>query len=226
MISFNRFITDILYIHIGLYWIVGVIFLFLDNMSFLNKYKLEHYPSIGFKLYSQTVLIVLFNQLLIIPISYILYPYIKLIESEFSFVDFFNYFIISVIFEEIGFYYTHRLLHTKYLYNYIHKIHHKWVYPIAISAIYCHPIEYIISNLFPGIIGTILYSRNGTVNYSYFLVWNIIAILNTIYAHSGYNFGNNHIYPKHFYHHLVGYCNFGFTGILDYLHGTCVMKKY
>lgn len=39
---------------------------------------------------------------------------------------------------EIYFYYSHRLLHHRAIYKYVHKVHHEWTAPISIAAIYCH----------------------------------------------------------------------------------------
>ena len=39
--------------------------------------------------------------------------------------------VISVIAVEFGFYYSHRLLHHRSIYKYIHKKHHEWTAPIG-----------------------------------------------------------------------------------------------
>lgn len=44
---------------------------------------------------------------------------------------------------------ANRLLHHRYLYQYVHKIHHEWQYPMALTALYCHPIEQLIMNTIP-----------------------------------------------------------------------------
>jgi fatty acid hydroxylase domain-containing protein 2 len=47
---------------------------------------------------------------------------------------------ICILVEEFGFYYSHRLMHNKRIYKYIHKQHHLWTAPVAVTAIYAHPI--------------------------------------------------------------------------------------
>ena len=38
-----------------------------------------------------------------------------------------------------------RVLHHRSIYKYVHKVHHEWQAPIAISSAYAHPVEHIIT---------------------------------------------------------------------------------
>jgi fatty acid hydroxylase domain-containing protein 2 len=47
--------------------------------------------------------------------------------------------VISYEMFDVGFFLFHRLMHTKYFYKRIHKIHHEWKAPIGLISIYAHP---------------------------------------------------------------------------------------
>lgn len=123
---------------------------------------------------------------------------------------------VCILVEEAGFYYSHRLLHHPRLYRYIHKQHHEWTSPIAITAVYCHPVEHIFSNLLPPLLGVVLLGSHPATAW----LWFTIAILSTLNAHSGFHFP---LFPSpeaHDYHHLKFTQNYGILGVLDRLHGT------
>jgi fatty acid hydroxylase domain-containing protein 2 len=47
--------------------------------------------------------------------------------------------LLGVInFYEIGFYYSHRMLHHRWFYKHVHKIHHEWTAPVSTMTFYCH----------------------------------------------------------------------------------------
>ena len=52
--------------------------------------------------------------------------------------------------------YLLRLLHHPLLYRRIHKQHHEWIAPVAMCSVYCHPVEYILSNLIPVVAGPMI----------------------------------------------------------------------
>jgi len=60
-------------------------------------------------------------------------------------------FAFEVIFD-LFHYMTHRLLHTKYLYKYSHKLHHTFKSPTAIISFYQDSLDLIITNSIPTIL--------------------------------------------------------------------------
>ncbi|RUP10412.1 LOW QUALITY PROTEIN: hypothetical protein BC936DRAFT_140024 [Jimgerdemannia flammicorona] len=125
-------------------------------------------------------------------------------------------FLVFVVVEEIGFYYGHRLLHHSAIYKYVHKMHHEFTAPVAIAAIYCHPVEHILSNLLPLFAGPLL-MRSHLVT---FWLWSVIAQFNAVNSHCGYRIPFLPSPLQHDYHHQVFNANFGVLGWLDRMHGT------
>lgn len=105
---------------------------------------------------------------------------------------------MHILLEEIGFYYSHRFLHAKGLYKYIHKQHHEWTAPIAVTAIYCHPIEHFFSNLLPPFLGVFIMGSHVATSW----LWFSLAILSTLNAHSGYHLPFLPSPEAHDFHHL------------------------
>lgn len=108
------------------------------------------------------------------------------------------------------------MLHSKYIYKYIHKKHHEWTSPIAITAEYCHPIEHIFSNILPLTIGFPILNTHIFTAW----IWFTMALFNTLCDHSGYHLPFLSSPEAHDFHHLKFNNCFGVLGILDRLHGT------
>lgn len=125
-----------------------------------------------------------------------------------------NHFLFFLAVESTLFYYLHRLFHTSFLYKKIHKIHHELKSPIPISAIYAHPLEHVIVNVMPIMLGPFIFGSHVAISALWFMVVNF----NTVVSHSGYK-----IYcldgTDHDNHHKYFYCNFGIY-LFDWLHGT------
>ncbi|KAL7028095.1 hypothetical protein ACKWTF_005719 [Chironomus riparius] len=210
------------------YWFFGGIFLIFDYSQwpeFLKKYKVQSGTNepVDRKLMMRVVRGVLFNQIFIsIPLSYLGY-YIKksrgIQESIFDVPDFGRVIydlIICIMVDEIGFYYTHRLVHQKHLYKWIHKKHHEWSAPISITAIYAHPLEHILSNVLPVGLGPVFANSHLSVAW----IWYTLAQLTTLNNHSGFHFPFFHSSEFHDFHHMKFMECYGKLGLLDRIHNT------
>jgi len=123
--------------------------------------------------------------------------------------------IVFAAVEEIGFYYSHRLFHSPMFYH-LHKIHHEFTAPSALTTAYAHPIEHLVCNLGPLITGPLLMQSPLET----WIIWWCLAITSTITSHSGYHFPLLSSPEHHDFHHKYFTSNFGTFGILDWVHGT------
>ncbi|OLL21819.1 Fatty acid hydroxylase domain-containing protein 2 [Neolecta irregularis DAH-3] len=132
---------------------------------------------------------------------------------------------ISVIIRDILFYYGHVALHSRYLYKFIHKQHHAFTAPMGMSAMYCHPVEHLVSNFIPVIVGPGLLGSHILVVWLFVIMESVAAVS----THSGYHLPGilREASRFHDYHHEFFTGNYGSREWLDYLHGTdSAYKKY
>jgi sterol desaturase/sphingolipid hydroxylase (fatty acid hydroxylase superfamily) len=112
---------------------------------------------------------------------------------------------------EIMFYTVHLLLHTRFFYEKIHKIHHCWIHPIPISTFYTHPLEQLFANILPIILSACFAGLDQETARLWF---NFSLISTLIFSHGGYIMDNNNPHDKH---HVKIH---GTLGILDNLFRT------
>ena len=227
---------ELLLIFILIYTINGFLKLYLEKKIFKTKNKIQYDKNNSNRKSFIGYIVSIFN------LIFIGIPYILLLSRLSQFLKLYGYnvgisinefpsnnymikmFFCHILVNEVLFYYTHRLLHTPRFYRKIHKIHHRFTSPNSLTAIYCHPFEFLISNLIPFTAGFLMFNTN-----LYFcLIWIICACLGTQFHHSGYR--HNSVYsfdhnPNfHDYHHLNYNTCFGTIGLLDRLHGTYYKK--
>lgn len=204
--------------HIIIYWSFSLFIYYLDINNYFPKFRfIPRRNDVNLKIICN----VLFNQLLLIPLSILSENILNICKYEKCNFSFFVFFLISYIFEEIGFYYSHRILHTKLFFKY-HQLHHN--YYNCIATLYCHPFEFLFSNVFPTILGPFLIGLSTSYPISYLYLWNTLALINSIWGHSPFTLRPNK-YPGHYLHHLYVNVNYGTSSIIDKLHHTYRSEK-
>ena len=132
---------------------------------------------------------------------------------------------VCAVVEDVMFYHTHRLLHWKPIYGWVHKWHHMWHHSIGIASECAHPLEFFVGNLVPVLAGPLLVRAHVFT----FWVWLTVRIFETVDAHSGYDFAWSpaRLTPwanstaSHDYHHAHNRGCFGsMFSVLDTLYGT------
>ena len=218
--------SHIMYWHLSAYWVATMSFLALDYYWYSNgisKYKFsisaDGRPFAPTRMIYKAIVVAICNQIVATPFIYYITEYCIDQSWQLSLYDIYYsplYFLLYVLLADQWFYWTHRTLHmNRFLYKHIHSIHHQWVFPMAIRAIYAHPVEHVIGNVGSLMIGPLCFPINGAL----LCLWVTSATLNSVLAHSG-----TKIYmltdEAHDMHHRVLLCNFGVMGLCDRLFGT------
>jgi len=216
----------------SLYFILGSFYAILDftlSPQALRKYKtqLGANEPIDWVKYKRMLRQVLFNNLVVSLVAghvgYLVGFWINGRESEESMrrlpalTTILWQFPVLLLIREVPFYYSHVLLHHRLFYKRFHKMHHEWTAPVGLAATYCHPVEHIMSNLFPVALGVMLLKCHVTTSW----MWYTYAIVYTITTHSGYHLPWMISSEYHDYHHLKFDLNYGTqVQFFDWLHGT------
>lgn len=134
-----------------IYWGFGAIYTIMDltnRPKILRRYKIQPNTNepVDTKKLIKVIMSVVCNQIFVgIPFAIFSFYAMKLRGMpDVRELPTFHWVLfeigICILVEEFGFYYSHRLMHSKRIYKYIHKQHHLWQSPVAVTAIYAHPV--------------------------------------------------------------------------------------
>ena len=185
------------------YLIAGAVF-FLFYVVLKNKILHQKIQSLFPKnsdylreiIYS-TITILIFG---FIPLFFIANPAMKshtTLYKNISDYGWFYYFLaypIMFIMHDTYFYWTHRIMHHKTLFNLMHLVHHKSTNPSPWAAYAFHPLESIVE---VGIFIVFLFTI--PVHTTHIIIFFLLSIMYNIYGHLGWE-----LYPKGFSKSLIG----------------------
>jgi sterol desaturase/sphingolipid hydroxylase (fatty acid hydroxylase superfamily) len=202
-IDFNKYFFFLQRVGSKYYLIAGAIF-FLFYVVLKNKILHKKIQSLFPKnadylreiLYS-TGTIFIFG---FIPLLIIANPAVRVhttLYDNISDYGWFYYFLaypIMFIMHDTYFYWTHRMMHHKALFNTMHLVHHKSTNPSPWAAYAFHPLESIVE---VGIFVVFLFTI--PVHRSHLATFFLLSIMYNIYGHLGWE-----LYPKGFSKSVIG----------------------
>ena len=226
-------------VHLGgnlVYWVF-----YRYEFDFIERYKSNDRPwpwkedPEGWQvLMRKSIAVLLFNANVLPVIIYYSLDYFNLLEAHSMAIEdlptpltlalTITFFMLV---EDCIFYWTHRLLHWKVIYPYIHKMHHTHGTTVGIAAEYAHPIEFIFGNMLPTAAGPVILGPN--VHLLTVFAWYVIRFGETLDGHCGYEFSWSpfRLIPfsgsaeYHDFHHAANVGNFGsFFSVWDSVFGT------
>ncbi|XP_044520412.1 fatty acid hydroxylase domain-containing protein 2 isoform X1 [Gracilinanus agilis] len=209
------------------FWSFNALLLVVDTTGkphFISRYRIQdgkNDPVDPTKL-RQALKTVIFNQYVVSFLMLVsFYPFFKWrgdpCRPE---LPTFHWFLLELsvftLIEEVLFYYTHRLIHHPIFYKRFHKKHHEWTAPIGVVSLYAHPVEHMVSNMMPAMLGPLVMGSH----LSSITMWFSLALVVTTISHCGYHLPFLPSPEFHDYHHLKFNQCYGVLGVLDHLHGT------
>ncbi|OAY74156.1 Methylsterol monooxygenase 2-1, partial [Ananas comosus] len=219
-------------IHESVFFLSGLPSLLFERSGLFSKYKIQKKANTPASQDKCVLRLILYHICVNLPLMIVSYPAFKFMGLKSSvplppwtvvLCQILFYFIL----EDFVFYWGHRILHTKWLYQHIHSIHHEYATPFGLTSEYAHPAEILFLG-FATVVGPALTGPHLLTLW----LWVVLRVLETVEAHSGYHFpwSPSNFLPLyggadfHDYHHRLLYTksgNYSSTFVyMDWLFGT------
>jgi len=142
--------------------------------------------------------------------------------NEYGYGYFFLSILLMLLLHDAYFYWTHRLLHTRYLFRFVHRVHHRHKSPTPWSSFSFHPVEAFLSM---GIMPLIIFLMPW--HHYALIIFATVMTLYDIYIHLGVSIANRRLLKwqnttcDHDLHHQGVRANYGlYSTVWDHLMGT------
>uniref|UniRef100_A0A6B2LFE1 Fatty acid hydroxylase domain-containing protein n=1 Tax=Arcella intermedia TaxID=1963864 RepID=A0A6B2LFE1_9EUKA len=199
-------------------------FHFFPSFSPIEKYKIQPNKHEKTTKVAWMLLNILFNHSMALLSSIASYKTYKNLgfSSDTSSIPPWHHILFQLAFCMVAydffFYFSHRLMHTQWLFQHIHYVHHSSFLSMGITQSYFHPVDFWVTTL-SATVPIFLITRHSLV----WALWMVVLDVESILVHSGYYFPGLPDSRIHYLHHCPrGFkSNFGsFFGIWDRLLGT------
>lgn len=179
------------------YLVAGIGFLvfyfLLKNKISLKKIQLK-FPKnkdYGREIFYSSFTVIIFGVIVLLIIGNpTIRPYTQLYNniSDKGWLYYFGIFPLLFILHDTYFYWSHRIMHHKFLFKWVHLVHHKSTNPSPWCAYAFHPLEALVEQ---GIF--ILFVFAIPLHNSQIVIFFLLSIMYNVYGHLGWE-----IYPKGF----------------------------
>lgn len=114
--------------------------------------------------------------------------------SDRGWVYYFALFPVMFIMHDLYFYVSHRIMHNKRIFKYVHLVHHHSTNPSPWAAYAFHPLEAVVE-----VEITVIFYFTIPIHISHLLIFFLFSIIYNIYGHLGYE-----LYPNGFNKTWIG----------------------
>ena len=214
----------------GAYFAMAAAFALIDSNGWFAAHKIQRDTCTAPAEYAGVFIrVIIIFALVLLPTLYVFWtvvmPFRRKLGLTFepkSLLAFVLGTLLLMVTDDVAAWTIHRGLHYfTFLYDNVHVIHHMHVAPVAVAALDAHPVEVVVWDMAPFMIGPLLLGAPVSIT----LFTTFLAITQTVSAHSGYSFGAASDGNFRDLHHERMKCNYGGDFIMDRMLGTYIARE-